>query len=424
MTRRLAALAIVVVAAVPATALAQHTAVVLDFEGRNGSAARRIVVGALEGQVEVIELSRAEQSARSQGVDLDSPAGLSQVAASEGVSMWIRGNVAGRRRRARTTVIILNADGEEIARGDAGEPRGARGRTEITEATTSALATAIQALDAAAAERRAAEAAANRDELSNVDEELVEDEDEDEDEDEASAPGAFPLLEAMAGFGGRVRSTSINLMTSGRTATYDATFPELVLHVASHPLARSGGALAGLFASFDIAFALALSSQDESMPPQEIPTSAIRLEGGVGYMAGPFGILTIGPFVGFGYDSFSLDPNNVMASADYTYLRPALIADLAIADDLLHLRADLGFRFAFGTGELAPFFGTSASAWAFDIGAALHGNLDMGLTYMGRLEIKRYGLSFEGTGTPAANTALDGGDLGVTFTAYVGYRLR
>jgi hypothetical protein len=420
MTRSAFFLAIVVVAAVPATALGQHTAVVLDFEGRNAAAARRIVVDALGGQVEVIELRRAEEAARSQGVDLDSPGGLSQVAASEGVSMWIRGSVTGRRRRARTTVIILNSDGEEIARGDAGEPRGARGRNEITEATTTALATAIQALDAAAAEARAAEAAANRDELSNIDEELVED--EDEDEDEASEPGVFPLLEAMAGFGGRVRSTSINLMTAGRTATYDATFPEIVLHVASHPLARSGNALAGLFASFDIAFAIALSSQDEM--GQEIPTSAIRLEGGVGYIAGPFGIFSIGPFVGIGYDSFSLDPNNVMASADYTYLRPALIADLAIADELLHLRADLGLRFAFGTGELAPFFGTSASAWAFDIGAALHGNLDMGLTYMGRLEIKRYGLSFEGTGTPAANTALDGGDLGVTFTAYVGYRLR
>jgi hypothetical protein len=409
------------VAAVPATALGQHTAVVLDFEGRQAAAARRIVVDAIGGQVEVIELSRAEQSARTQGVDLESPGGLSQVAASEGVSMWIRGNVAGRRRRARTTVIILNSDGEEIARGEAGEPRGARGRNDITDATTTALATAIQALDAAAAEQREAEAAANREELGGIDEELLDDEEEDEDEE--SEPGSFPLIEAMVGFGGRVRSASVNLTAADRVATYDATFPELVLHVQSHPLARSGNALAGLFASFDIAFALGLSSQDESTPPQDIPTSALRLEGGIGYMAGPFGIFSIGPFVGIGYDSFSLDPNAVMASADYTYVRPALIADLAIADALLHVRVDVGLRFALGTGGLAPFFGTDASAFAFDLGAALHGNLDMGLTYMGRIELKRYGLSFEGTGSPAANTAIDGSDLGVTFTAYVGYRL-
>jgi hypothetical protein len=426
------AIALVASALLPISAAAQHTAVVLEFEGRGAAAARRIVVGAIGDRVDVIDLERAERSARDQEVDLATPEGRGQVATSDGISLWVGGELTGRGRRARTTVIVYDADGEEIARERAGAPRGAAGRRQIERAALDAIDAGLTAVEERTEETREAEAAADREELAGLDdddEDDDEDDDDDDDDEASSSELSFPLIEIVGGVGGRVRSADVQLAgASGVSRVYDATFAELALRITSHPLA-SDETLGGLFVTGDLAFALGLSSEDAMM--NEIGTSALRFELGAGYLFGPLGILTIGGKLSFGYDDFSLDPNPVMPSSTYTYLRLGPQAEVAIVPNLFHVRLEGGLRIGLGTGDLAPFFGESASSFGFDLGLEARGHLDMGFVYIGRFSLHQYGLSFDGDGVGPDGMAMtgddvtgDGGaDLGITFMALLGYRM-
>lgn len=417
-------------------AAAQRTAVILDFDGRGAGIARRSVVRALSDELELERSSDFESRARDLGADLGSPPGVAQVANDMGVDLVVRGEVSGRGRRAETVIRVLDSDGNEVARRQAGSPATRRGQRRIGEAALEAVNQAIEELD-----RRDAEAAAAQDTAAGgglggdlglgegLDEELG----EDEEEDEPGEPAAVPYLELMGAIGLRSRNGTIDLDPAGSRG-YDALlFWEIGLWAELRPFAGDDGALRGLFVQAELFHSIFLTSEEEVMDDVFEPvdsTNAFRVFGQLGYLLG-VGDGELGGGLGFGYDAFTLSENGTMPSTQYTYLRPALTFRHPLVDDLLGLRLGGGLRVVMGTGDLAPFFAEDASAFGFDLGAAAVGRLTDNLSYGLHVGYTGYSLGFDGVGQgsdamdPADDVTATGGFDGyVNVTARFGYQFR
>lgn len=416
---------------VTSEAAAQHKGVILDFDGRGGNIARRAVVRAVSDHLELERSSNFESRASDLGADLSSPPGVAQVAQDLGVDLVIRGEVSGRGRRARTIIRVLDSGGNEVARREAGSPAGRRGRRRVGAAAVEAVQQAIEELDRRAADQ--AEETGGDDGMGGagggdlglgggLDEELG---DEEEELEEPGEPADVPYLRLMLGVGIRSRSAQINLATGG-TRGYDATlYPEIGVWAEARPFAGDDGALHGLFAQAHFLYAVGLSSQEEVGPDMfnDIGSSALRFLLQIGYLVG-VGDGELGGGLGVGYDAFVLDSNGTMASTKYTHLRPGLTFRYPLVEDLLGLQLDAGLRIGLGAGDIAPFFGESASAFGFDFGGAVAGSLDNGLSYALRIGYVGYSLSFEGDAADMANTANDGYDGYFNVTLNVGYDFR
>lgn len=410
-------------------AAAQRTAVILDFDGRGSRIARRAVVRALSDEVELARSSDFESRASDLGADPSSPTGIAQVANDMGVDLVVRGEVSGRGRRAETVIRVLDSDGNEVARRQSGSPASRRGQRRIGAAAVEAVQQAMAVLD-----RRDAEAVPDQpDDMGGMggdpgmggglDQELLDE--EEEEEDEPSEPAAVPYLQLMLGLGGRGRSAEITLATGG-TRGYDAPFYfEVGLWAEARPFAGDDGALQGIFVQGDFFHSIGLSSEEETAPDmfQEIDSSALRFSFQAGYLVA-VGDGELGGGLGYGQDAFSLAENDTMSSTAYSYLRPGVTFRYPLMEQTLGFQADLGLRIVLGTGELAPMFAESASAFGFDFGLALGGSLDNGLAYALRGGYTSYGLSFEGDAEDMLNTAEDGGDGYWNLTANVGYEFR
>ncbi len=398
----------------------QRTGVVLDFSGRGGGAARGAVVSALADHLELVAQDDFRARARQLGADLDSPAGMAQVAREMDVDVVVVGEVRGRRRRARVTIRMLDSAGNEVARRESGSPAGRRGRRGVGAAAVEALEEALSAIGPR--EREAAPDPEEDDVLGGGLDDGTLDEDLDE---EPGEPAAVPYVEAMLGFGIRTRDAEITLDDGGtRGYQTDPFFPELSIRLVLRPFAGDDGAMRGLFAHLEGFHSVGLGSQDETTG-EEFSTSALRVFGQVGYLHS-LGTIEVGGGLGFGYDAFLLDENATMSSTKYTYLRPGLVGRFPLSGEVAQLQLDAGLRVGLGAGELTPMFAESASAFGWDLGAAFFGNLESGFAYALRLGYVSYGLSFEGDSSDPMVTppAVDGSDSYVFVTVNAGYQLR
>jgi len=403
--------------------------VVLDFSGRGSGAARNAVVRAATDKLDLARSRDVESAARNLGADLSQPAGIAAVAQDQGLTLIITGEVTGRGARARTHIHVFDDQGNEVAYREADRPVGGARRRRIQQAAAEAL---DQALGAVAERRREEELARQREEEAARQAALAaqsQQGDEDEDDEASGPPGGLPLIAAFIGIDGRTRDAQADF-TGGGGRRYDLSmYPELSLRLESFPLGSSSSAAKGLYAQLDLAFALALSSQELNMAgdPVDIDTSAWRLLFQLGYLY-PLSddAFRIGALVGFGLDSFSLGDNGVMASTKYTYLRIGAVADARLYQDLVRARLDIGYRIVFGVGDIGNgtdpnALGDDASGGAFDLGVSLGGRIDMGLSYALRFGFTRYSFDFSGTtgsGIPPDSSFTD---KGLNLSVQVGY---
>ena len=411
----------------------ERKGVVLVFSGVGGGIARNAVVSAVSDQVELVPQDEVTARADQLGVDLGDTDGIAQVAQAMGLDVVVTGQVTGRRRRARTAIVILDRNGEQVATARAGSPAGRAGRRRVERAASRAMREALRAIPESAPPVE--EPPPDDDFLGGgggagmgggggLDDGF----DEEEEEDEPGERLAVPLLEAMIGLGFRTRSATINLdpaaVTAGGARGYSAgLFPEVSVRLVLRPFAADEGALRGVFAHVEAFHSLFLSSRDEETM-EEIGSSALRVFGQLGYLAG-VGTMQIGGGIGFGYDAFNLDENTTMSSAQYTYLRPGLVLRVPLSDELLQLQVDAGLRVALSTGGLSPMFAASASHFGYDAAVSGFGNLADGVAYALRLGYVGYSLSFEGNAeNPTVNQALEGSDGYFYLTGNVGYQFR
>ena len=429
MTRIALALAVVgIVSSFCAEATAQQRrGVVLEFSGRGGGVARNAVVSAASEELELVPQDEFTSRASSLGADLDDPAGVAQVAQEMDVDLVIVGEVRGRRRRARTTIRIMDRDGNEVASEETASPPGRRGRQRLERAAARALEQAIAAVPERAPEPEPVESAAGGGDLFGPgDDEIPPGDDEgfeDEEDDEPGERLAVPLLEAMIGFGVRTRSATVTLDTGGERGYSAGLFPEISVRLMLRPFASSDGALRGVFLHAEAFHSIGLSSQDRETG-EEIGSSALRIFAQLGYLISA-GSMEIGGALGVGYDAFLLDENTTMSSSKYTYLRPGAVLRVPLSDELVGLQIDAGLRVGLSTGGLTPMFAASASHFGYDAGAALYGNLESGLAYALRLGYVGYSLSFEGDALmPTTNQGVDGSDGYFFITLNGGYQFR
>lgn len=437
-----AAIALILLGGVTPAAAQDYSGAVLRVRGRGASAARTAIIQAAEQRLVLASRQDVEAAASELGVDLGTPEGRQAVAQHLGLHVLIDGRVSGRGRRARTTIRVYGTDGNEVASESAGRPTGRAGRNRIRRATDTALDVALAAVAAemeAAAQRRREEEAAER---ARMQAEIAQDQAElhgDEEEDDASGGGGLPLVRILAGWQGRKRSAEINL-ASGGASTYDSGFyTELGLRLESFPLGNSASAIRGLYLDVDFRISLGLSSQevDGTGAPvgNELTTTTWRLLANAGYQY-PIGggcegegedevcappTALVGALVGYGLDSFSIDDNTTMSSANYSFLRLGLTASVTLAGEMLAVRGDFGYRLTFGAGDLATEFGEDASVSGLDFGLGLGGKHTSGLSYLVRFGYSRYGLDFSGNAT--REPAVDGSDSAIEIFAGLGYSL-
>lgn len=409
----------------------QRRGTVLDFSGWRGSAAKNAVVRGLRGRLDLVSSREVADT----GADLSSQAGIANAARSLALTVFVQGEVQGRGSRARTIIHVYDALGNEVAMREGPAPLGGARLSRVQRAAGEALDQALvsierQEAEAAEAERQrelaearaAAEAAA-------MEEGLDDEEADDDEDDEVDDENRLPIFVALLGFDGRTRKAGVDL-EGGGGRDYDAgLFPSLTLQLQSFPLRGMGGAAAGVYAQVDFGISLGLSSQELDLagnPGPELSTTAMQLGVHVGYLY-PFegDAARVGAIVGFGIDSFSIDENGTMPSSSYTFLRVGLVADARLYENLLRARLDVGYRITFGVGDLVPEFGEDASAGGFDIGLAVHGRLDFGLTYGLRFGFTRYSTDFEGVGMGgmAAATATNLTDRSMQIGLQLGYTL-
>jgi len=399
---------------------------VLDFTGPAGGQARGAVVSGADGVLSLVSSRDVDNAASSVGASLDDHAGLVQVAARLGLTLVIRGRVTGRGRRAMTQVHVLDNRGNDVAfREIAGDPRRGPGRHAITQGTHEVLVQALTDLAARAAqeqEARARAAQAEADELSGAGAEV---------ETHQDLGAQMPRFAVRIGWGGRNRNTTVRI-DPGTDKLYQASlFSELRLAFETRPFVADASALTrGLYASMDLHFSLGLSSQD-AITGADIDSQAFGLLVQAGYVGSALDgeQLMLGGVIGFGYESFSLDTNSTLPSSAYPHLRLGVLGRMQIVDELLTLRADLGLRWAFGVGDFSGAFGKSSSALGYDVGLAVGGSLDLGLSWAVRFGYTRFGLHFSGdvdamgpTGGVIPVQAAGGSDTGVELGLEAGWR--
>lgn len=408
---------------------AAQSGVVLSFSGRGSGQARNAAVREATQRFELVDRRDAERTATRLGADLNTPEGRAQLAEDMGLTVMITGAVQGRGRRARTTVVVFDQRGEEVARQETGAPIGRRGRTLVQRATGQALDEAMAAIEEQRAreEREAAAAREAEQRRSAWDAEAEPVEEEEEEEEESDALASMPLVLVLAGLEFRTRAASVDFAALGGRVYEASLHPELGLRLESFPLARSGSAARGLYLEAEFTVAIGLKSVELAMDgtEREIGTNAWRFLVQAGYQyAVNDDAFRVGALIGYGIDSFSLDANDTMPSSSYSQLRLGLVLGARLYEDLVRARVDAGYRKVFGVGDLAPEFGADASASGFDLGVSILGFHSSGASYAVRFGVTRYSLDFTGdanSAEAAGASEVTGSDRSLSLVVQGGY---
>lgn len=392
--------------------------VVLRFRGPASSQARTAVVRAVGDTLDLERQDDARSAARRLGVSLDSRSGISAIAQDMGLAVVVQGRVVGRGRNAVTELHIIDDAGNEVSfREVPGNPRGRSGRRAIGEAAVEAVEQALGAISQRGQEEQNARIAPTED-LGDPDDL----QDEGNEDDEPRELADVPFVAAYLGYGGRTRHAEVDVEGGARRVYDSSLFSELVLHADVHPLASGSAGAQGLYVGFDLSVALGLSSS-EAGATDEIDTKAYRLRVDLGYLARiADNRAQVGALVGFGVDSFKLGANTVLPSSSYPQLRVGALGRYDLIQDVLFARVDLGFRYAFGVGDLADSFGSGGSALGFDLGLGVGGIFEAGFAWGLRFGYDRLSLDFSGDAADAPGTG--GSDASISLGVHLGWAIR
>lgn len=408
----------------PALGAAQARAVVLEFGGgRNGAQARRAVVAALDGVVEIVQLEAVERAASAQHLDLTSADGAGAAAREAGADLVISGSVTGRGRSARTRLWVRDTSGRELASRRAGPPFGRPAQSALGDEAITMVQEAQNALGRTAG----AGASTGTGGVGEGGDEYAEPPgdgeggDGDEVDEGERTPGAAPLLRALVGLDARTRNAEVALVDGGTRGYNAGLFPELMLAVELRPLAHAEGVISGLVFGIELGHSAGLSSQVEGMTAT-LGSSSLRFTGTLGWLI-PIGdgMVALGPVLGGGIDNFALDANTIFASSSYGHLRIGIAARIVLAGDALALGLAADYRLVLGIGDLAAAFGATGSAYGLDARAELGGALDLGFAYALRVGYESYGLSFDG-GAGSIGEGVDGSDSALRVQLLVGWQ--
>ncbi|MCB9595348.1 MAG: hypothetical protein H6719_21695 [Sandaracinaceae bacterium] len=398
---RLALIAAFLIAALPAAASAQARAVVLaPLSGSGSGPARRALGRALEGRGYTVTLAD-----EAPGDDAAATARLAEEADAGAVvggsvthrgprwafELWVRDRTGGPQGDVRLRV-----------RGERGIARVAAqvdDALQLVPTAASPVAEAVEPAPAAPTASPAATPAATPARPSRGAE-------------RPSSEEPFPVrAELQVGAGLRSRSVEL-LGPDGVDGAYRA---EPYFEIAARGSARF----------FDVAFvrvrfgsSVALVSDREDPALGEVASQFFRLRGDAGASYWIDDTVELGAAFGVGWDRYELSFNELVPTAEYVHLRPAIVSGVRLIGRELVLDAEVGLRFPLGVGDLTALHGVDYEVMGLDGLLRLHGRVEPGFTWTLEGGARRYWLTFH-----RPDGEVQGYDGGWQATAYVGWEL-
>ena len=380
--------------ATPALAQTQRRAVVLRFEGHRAERARRAVIEALASRVELVEESVAVSTGSEIGVDVSTGEGMARVVEHLRITIVVAGSVEGRGRRATTTIVMLDANGEQLASRTAGPPT----RRELETIGNAAVEAFVEA-DALLSEREHPSPAAAPADTGDEGE-------EEEAPPDTGAPSgdASPWPPRQVVFLGGIRVRTVGSYVrdaAGPTHFFGSdAFPEIYLGGDYHPLFDASDLSRGLLFGVQGGFSLGISYLNFMGQVRQMTAFHFRFD--VGYGIAPTDFFELVARVGFGLEGVALESPLGFPSTLYTFVRPAATLRFRLVPELLVLEATLGGRLGIDPGELGAAYGASGGFGGVDLSLGITGSYES-FTWAARLGYVYMGLAFNGLGGTMGN---------------------
>ena len=421
----------------PTAALAQVELAVLPFEGAGAAATRREVTVALEHESRVRVADAASVDAAVARLGAES---VPAIARELGARVLVEGTLSGRGARRRLLLRARDAAGRELSSARARIARGAAGhrareialRTLIDGAlvslgpepsTTHPPDASSSSRGAPVVERDTASAGAPpRDAAAHAPDQRP------EDGGLASAPptddgwGEDPALLTVS-VSPALRSREAQIVLEDQTARGFSAGPffELGARVELRPLAHERSYARGIYATLDAGGAIGLSAQ--GVGGANVGATFYRLALVAGYLVPIARLFEIGAGIGAGWDALQLATNGAMPTVEYPYLRAAVRARARLIGEGFVASVDGGYRALFGREGLSSAFGARGESFGWDVGAALSGTFDVGLSWALEASYTQYVHTFGGPPGFLGN-GTRGTDSGYRFALSIGYALR
>lgn len=380
----------------PAFAQAQAQRVLLvELEGRGATVAQRMIADGLrERGLEVTEVGATDD--------------LAAAATEARAGAIVTGRVRSRRRQYQVTLEVRDATGGEQG-GVQMRVRGGRGVSRLIDRLVGELELVPTAASPTVPELGAPEIDAPSEEPARATERAA------ATAAEADAPpdrGGLPI-EARFMLGAGVRSRGVELLSpDGVDAAYRV---EPYFEIAARADARF----------FDVAFArvvfgtsAGLTSEREDPRLGQLDTWFVRLRADAGASYWIDDTVELGAALGVGWDRYELAFNELVPTAEYVHLRPAVVSAFRLVGRHLVLDAEVGLRFPFGVGELESVYGRDYDVLGVDGVLRFHGLVDPGFIWAAEVGFRHYGLTLR-----RPSGAVEGHDSGWHATGYVGWQL-
>lgn len=416
---RLPLLALALAAALaPAVALAQPTPVprviVLRFEGWRSSTARDAVLREIASYVELVDEEQAVVAAQEIGVDVSTPEGMAQVVEHLGISLVIAGSVEGRRRRAETVIIVVDPQGEEVARRTGPGPLRRGDRQAIGQAAIEAIQEAQSVIEQ---RQQAAMAPPEPEEPAAP---MMAREDPEPTEPAETVGWRQPLMTALIGLrlrnaGSYVRDASANLHF------FEAdVYPEIDVYAIFRPLAEADDASRGLILGLQGSFSVGIAYVRAAGNQAGMTSLRFRADVGYGHVVGD--VVELAGMVGFGVEGVQLDDPDGFPSTLYSFLRPGVMARFRAVPSLLTIEAGVGGRIGLDAGPLAGAYG-GLFFGGVDLFAGLSGIVEPGFSWAARFGYTYMELDFDGVTGGSLGNGISGLDENIEVRLLLGWSL-
>jgi hypothetical protein len=409
------ALALVLATLPPSLAAAQQPRVlVLPFAGSGAGAAHGAVTDALMTEVQLVREDTAMNAAADLGVDVSTSEGFAQLVQHLEIQLVVAGEIQGRGSRATTTILVLDAHGDELARRSGPSPSGASRLAEIGAAAVGAIQDALAEIERRENPEPEPQPVAPPDPVS-------------EPEPEPSEPAtttsgwAQKQLLLLAGIRLRNAGTYVFNDIGVREGYFEAdVYPEIDLELVFRPWLQAEDALRGLMFALQGSFSVGMAYFGPDGSQRGM--TSYRFEIDLAYGIPVADVVEIVAGAGFGLEGISLDVGDAFPSTLFTFIRPLVMGRFRIVPDFLIAEAGVGARIGLDGGPINAAYGPSLYFGGVDFFAGVSGSIAEGFAWAARAGYTYQALDFAGSAGLLANGDT-GSDQGVDIRILVGWTM-
>lgn len=233
----------------------------------------------------------------------------------------------------------------------------------------------------------------------------------DAESDSPGLPSPSPVARAMALLGAGLRTRVVELVApDGTDAAYRAEpYAELVVRAEARFFD-----VAFVRASFGTSLELRSEREDPRLGELESWFAWAQADAGASLVLDE--TVELGAAFGAGWDRYGLAFNELLPTAEYVHLRPALMLSVRLVGRALVLHAEGALRVPLALGDLASVYGVEHEAIGADGLVRLQGSVEPGFTWAIDFGVRRYWLRFT-----RAGGSVQGSDHGWSATAWAGW---